>query len=563
MKVLLIYPHFLDQRVIDYDIRAVPIGLYYIGAVLKERGIDVEILNFHEIKGQVEIYEKILQEKQPDIIGFSIFHANRWGGIDMARVAKRLFPDIKVVFGGPGATFLWRHILENYPEVDFVIKGEGEITFLRLIERIEYGKAHGGLGDIKGLAFRCDGNAISTGDQKFIEDIDMLPNPARYFTFEHVVSSRGCPWNCTFCGSPRFWKRRVRFHSPDYFVEQLSLLYEKGVRFFYFSDDTFTLDKIRVIQICKKILELALDIRWVAISRVDYVDENVLYWMRRAGCIQISYGVESGSAEIRNRLNKDIKLQDIKRAFTLTTSYGILARAYFIYGCPGETQQTIQETIDLIDEIKPLSIIFYILDLFPGTRLYEDFVKKTGVSDDIWLNRIEDIMYFEIDHSLTAEDILSFGRRLRSHFYGNLHNYALNVELKDDPGLYSLHADFLSRLAMTFSHGDYSKIDQVLEKDSVAAVLFERALGYHPNHRAYLGLSALKQREGDLKGSIRVALEGLVHFPGSEDLSLCIATSMMNLGRYEDALLYLAPFKDSDRFSGYIDLCRKALGNGL
>ncbi|MGQ9500146.1 MAG: B12-binding domain-containing radical SAM protein [Dissulfurimicrobium sp.] len=127
---------------------------------------------------------------------------------------------------------------------------------------------------------------------------------------------------------------------------------------------------------CKKILARGLDIRWVAISRVNYVDEDALYWLRRAGCIQISYGVESGSNEIRDLLNKNIGLEDIKRAFALTVSYGILARAYFIYGCPGETWQTIQETIELINEIKPLSTIFYILSLFPGTKLYEKFVQK-------------------------------------------------------------------------------------------------------------------------------------------------------------------------------------------
>lgn len=560
MKILLIYPYCLDRRVIDYDIKAVPIGLYYIGALLKEKGMDAEILNWHDMAGSSDAMEDILKKNKPDIIGLSIMHANRWGGIDVARMAKRLDPDVRIIFGGVGATFLWEHILNNFKEVDFVVLGEGEFTFLSLAEKISCKKDQDELYGVKGIAFRKNGTAVKTDEPEFIHDIDSLPNPARYFAFEHVISSRGCPWKCTFCGSPQFWKRRVRFHSPDYFVEQLVLLYEKGRRFFYFSDDTFTVKKERVIDICKKILERGLNITWVAISRVNYVNEEVLYWMRRAGCIQISYGVESGSAKIRDLLNKNIRIEDIKRAFRLTTGYGILARAYFIYGCPGESWRTIQETIDLIREIKPLSVIFYILDLFPGTQLYSEFVKRTGLTDDIWLERIEDIMYFETDTILSDKDILAFGKRLREEFHRNLHHYASSIELKDDPGLYPLHADFLSRLAMTFSHGDYAKIDAVKDKEQTAEALFEMAIGYHPDHRAYMGLSMLRQKRGDMDGSIKAASDGLRYFPDSEDLNICMGISLMNLGRYEEALSHLMPFQNSQKCLGYINLCHKALG---
>jgi len=134
--------------------------------------------------------------------------------------------------------------------------------------------------------------------------------------------------------------------------------------------------------------------------------------MRKAGCTQISYGVESGSERIRQLLNKNIRTDQIKNAFTLTTKYGILARAYFIYGCPGESWETIQETIDLIHEIKPLSIIFYILDIFPGTALYADFLEQSGLTDDMWLKQIEDIMYFETDPDLSQESVLAFGEKI-------------------------------------------------------------------------------------------------------------------------------------------------------
>ena len=191
--------------------------------------------------------------------------------------------------------------------------------------------------------------------------------PSKYFEFQHLISSRGCPSNCTFCGSPKLWGRKVRFHSAEYFVEQLEQLYQKGITEFFVSDDTFTMRQDRVIQICKKIIEKELKITWFALSRVNHVNEEMFYWMRKAGCIQISYGVESGSEKIREVMNKNIKTEDIQRAFALTTRYGIVARAYFIYGSPGENGETIQESIDLIHQIKPLIAIFYPLALFPGT----------------------------------------------------------------------------------------------------------------------------------------------------------------------------------------------------
>lgn len=275
---------------------------------------------------------------------------------------------------------MWHHILKHFNEIDFVVIGEGEFPFLSLVRCIDR-EDYEHLGEIRGIGYRDAGRIVRTEDSGLIEDLDTLPNPAGYFTYQHLSSTRGCPGRCTFCGSRRFWGRKVRFHSPSYFLEELQLLYRKGVSFFCFSDDTFSVDKERVIVICKKIVESNLNIAWAAISRVNYVSEEMLYWMRRAGCIQISYGIESGSERIRRLFRKDIKASQIKKAFALTTKYGILARVYFIYGSPLETW----ETIHLIHEIKPLSVVFYMLDLFPGTALYEDFKEKTASTDDMWL----------------------------------------------------------------------------------------------------------------------------------------------------------------------------------
>jgi len=285
-----------------------------------------------------------------------------------------------------------------------------------------------------------------------------------------------------------------------------------------------------------------------------------LAWMRKAGCIQISFGVESGSPEIRRRLNKKISEQKIREAFRLTQRYGIMARAYFIYGCPGETRETIQETVDLMLEIKPLGAVFYILDLFPGTALYEDFKRRSSVTDDIWLERVEDILYFETDPHLSVDLILEFGRRLRESFYRNLPGFVEALDLIDDREFHPLHADFLSRLALTFDQGDYARIDAIANKPQIAHALYRRALFYHPDARAYLGLGILDQKAGRYVESLHTLEEGLSHFPDDEQLLTCQAVSQMNLGRFQEALASLARGPNHPGAERLAAACRKAMG---
>jgi radical SAM superfamily enzyme YgiQ (UPF0313 family) len=561
MNILLIYPYFLDRRLNAEDIQSPPIGLFHVAAVLKQNHHDVEVLNWHDRTIPPEMIENALREKQPSVLGFSILHANRWGGIEIARMAKRINSQVTVVFGGVGATHLWKHFLQHFPEIDYIVLGEGEHSFLKLVDRLD-GREPGELSAIAGIAFRCDGRPRRTAAAEPIRDLDALPMPAKDFDFAHLALTRGCVSDCRFCGSPRFWGRRVRSHSADYFVEQLETLQRRGRRFFFVSDDTFTLNRRRVIEVCRQIIQRRLGIHWAAISRVDAVDEEVLAWMRRAGCIQISYGVESGSAEIRRRLNKSINARQIREAFALTQRFGIMARAYFIYGCPGETAETIQESIDLMLAIQPLASVFYILDLFPGTALYEDFKRRSQLSDDIWLERAEDIMYFETDPHLSADRILEFGRALRESFYRNLPGFVEALAPVDRREFYPLHADFFSRLAMTFDQGDYAPIDLIPNKPQLAEALYRRALSYHPDARAYLGLGILNQKAGRHSEATDLLATGLSHFPENAQLSACLSVSLMHSGRFQEALALLDRCPERPETAALAKMCRSAIGRG-
>ena len=157
MKIFLVYPYFLDARLSAEDIQTPPMGLYYLGAALKEHGHEVDVLNWHDIQRTPDVIEATLRARKPDVVGFSILHANRWGGIDIARLAKRLNPATTVVFGGVGATHLWEHLLTHFPEIDYIVRGEGEHTFLNLIRCLAAGDL-GAIGTLSGLALRTDGH---------------------------------------------------------------------------------------------------------------------------------------------------------------------------------------------------------------------------------------------------------------------------------------------------------------------------------------------------------------------------------------------------------------------
>ena len=560
MKILLIYPYWLDERKNIEDVVVPPIGIYYVGAVLKENNYDVEILNWHHINMTPEKIPSILREKKPDIIGFSILQANRWGGIEIAQIAKQIDPQVKVVFGGISASFLWNHFLTHFPQIDFVVIGEGEYTFLNLVRCIERGK-DGQIERIRGIAYRKNGKPFKTKPAEPIKNLDDLPIPSTYFEYTHLSLTRGCPGKCNFCGSPKFWGSKIRFHSTDYFVEEIERLYKKGITFFYFSDDTFSINKKRVVDICKKILKKNLRISWVAISRVNDISEDIVAWMRRAGCIQISYGVESGSKQIRETLNKNIETSAIESAFHITAKYGILARAYFIYGCPGENRQTIRATLNLIKSIKPLVVHFFVLSIFPGTMLYTAYKRAFKVTDDIWLNRMEDIKYFEIDSRLSQEMVQSFGETLKHEYHQMLPEIVDAIELIDKKEFYPLHADFCSRLAMTFDHGDYANNDTIPKKDKIAASLYRKALAYHPDSRAYLGLGIYHQKNGDYQASIKILSEGVGYFPGYEQLNLCLGVSYMNLAAYKEALSIFLKFQHSKQAIEFIIQCYRSLND--
>jgi anaerobic magnesium-protoporphyrin IX monomethyl ester cyclase len=568
MKLLFVNPVCLDPRITDADATVVPVGLYYLAAQMLDTGHEAAILNLAQadVKDPETVFAAAVESQHPDIIGFSVTNPTRFSAMSLARTARQIRPQTVIVFGGPAPTFMADYFFSACPELDVIVKGEGEQTCLALAQTLagQTGKNDPNicldLSRIPGLVFRDKNRITDTGPAPLIQDLDRLAHPARYFAFQHLTMSRGCPGACTFCGSPLFWgTRNVRFHSPEWFFEEIRTLAGKGISHFYISDDTFTMDRDRVMDLCRKLIHADLNITWHAISRVDRVDPNLLAMMRKAGCIQISYGVESGSDTIKKRLGKPVPNAVAVQAFRRTAAAGMIPRAYFIYGSPGETKGTIQESIDLLMQLQPLGAVFYMLVTFPGTRLYEQ-AKKTGrINDEIWHKKIEDLPWFEMDDHLDFDQVKQFGDGVRSAFYDHLPEFAATVELMDDPSLYPYHADFLSRLGMTFSHGDYSTDDRIRNPDGTAQTLFERALSCHPDLRAFLGLGMLFLKHKQMDPALQILDRGLTHFPGSKDLVLCKGICLMNQHWFADALVCLSPFESHPDVRHYLAICQKEL----
>ncbi len=398
MNILLAYQSGLPHRDDPY-ISLVPTGLCYLHACLQEAGYNSYLANFSAWSPS-KIKEELLRFK-PDIVGISQWTHNRHISLELADMCRHLLPNSTIVMGGGHATFCYADILTKSSPVDVVVLGEGEATLLELVglasSRTEW---HG----INGLAFRCNDSIIVTAPRKNIDDLDRLPLPARYLDKSvgldlelqpgFIVTTRGCPSTCYFCSSPDFWGRKVRFRSPSAIVEEILYIRKRfGLIYFSIRDDTFTADRARVINFCRLLQESNINILWNCQSRVTSIDEELVTEMKRSGCECIQLGVESGSPSILKQLGKNIVPAQIERACALIREVGINLSVYLISDVPGETENDLQQTIELVRNLHPDDGYVSPLAYYPGTRLYKDAVLSGATTRDIFAIKQESAIY--------------------------------------------------------------------------------------------------------------------------------------------------------------------------
>lgn len=406
MKSLFLSPpglRMMNPTTLEPDMLApktwVPLGIAALTSAMRAAGFEAGMADLHDA-GWEEV-EQLLAESDADVVGVSCFTFGRANAMRTAALARKVLPGATVVAGGAHATFFPEQVLAG-GDVDVVVLGEGEATMVELAAALESGAD---LSSVPGIVYRQGGKNVATAHRPRTENLDVFPVPA-YDTFDlslykspeipdifqtlpgtHVITSRGCPFKCEFCSVNRFFDGSWSFRSSSHVVDELEILAERyGVRHVYFSDDLFSLLPERVIEICKAIIDRRLEIVWMAETRVDCVDGEMLAWMRRAGCYRVYYGVESGSPKILRSINKRFTVDQVAEAFALTHRAGIEPCCFLMVGNPGETPQTIIETVDLVNAIRPATMpTIGITTILPGTSLYERSKRQGLISDDYWL----------------------------------------------------------------------------------------------------------------------------------------------------------------------------------
>jgi anaerobic magnesium-protoporphyrin IX monomethyl ester cyclase len=375
MRVLLINPFYPIS-----ETPSPPLGLAYLAAVLEEAGIEVRVLDLVVSPYSAETLAALLDEFRPGLVGLTAVTMNVASALSVIDDVKRLAPHVFTVIGGPHVTFSAAETLSACPALDAVVIGEGEQTIIELSRVVAAGA---GLESVNGIARRGRNGTRFTPRREFIQEIDTLPMPARrllplgrYRALGMPISmttSRGCPHRCIFCVGRRMVGARLRCHSPARVVDELSYLATLGFHQVNLADDLFTADPRRCNAVCDEILRRGLGIPWTAFARVDTVSYELLAKMKAAGCTAVSFGIESGNAAILKTIKKKITLKQVVAAVEMCSQAGVAPMASFILGLPGETPETLRETIAFGKRLEEKGLVygFHILAPFPGTEVRE------------------------------------------------------------------------------------------------------------------------------------------------------------------------------------------------
>jgi anaerobic magnesium-protoporphyrin IX monomethyl ester cyclase len=370
-------PEGFTPRDLDPDFHQTPYGLFSLGAQALRAGHQAKVFNLSSYPWDATC--DVISKLEADVYGLSCWTANRRGVQLVTDLIRRLHPKAHIVVGGPHATPLAKEVLEHYTSIDTICTGESEHQFLELLDRLERGQPTTG---IAGTLYREDGQIVSGPPRPAIENLDSLASPHDYFNTHIVMTSRGCPWQCTFCGAETTWGRGFRGQSIPYVLDSLEhALQRVPVRMLQIKDDTFTANKRRAMDICKGIRERKLNFLWSCDTRVDVLTEELLKEMRLAGCQRLSLGVESGSPKILKAIDKKITAEKIIGAAQMAKKYGIQVRFYMMLGNRGETRETFYETLEFLERAQPHQYLFSCLSIYPGTVDFHD-AEKAG-----WLDR--------------------------------------------------------------------------------------------------------------------------------------------------------------------------------
>ena len=480
---------------LDADFYQTPYGLFALGAAAIRAGHSVKVINMSAFTWDET--DEVLRTLGADVYGMSCWTANRRGVALCAQALKRHHPDTTVLVGGPHATPFAKEMLAHHADIDLVCKGESDDTLLEILGLLGEGKA---LTGIAGTVYRDpQGVPVEAAERPAVPDLDALACPQHYFDTHILMTSRGCPWACTFCGAETTWGRGFRGNSVDYTLSAIErVLPRLPVKMLQIKDDTFTTNKKRVLELCHKIRERDLKFFWSCDTRVDLLSYELLKEMRLAGCQRLSLGVESGSQRILDAIEKKITVQEIIDSTEIAKSLGIKVRYFMMLGNRGETRESFEETLRFLERARPHEYIFSCLSVYPGTK---DFRKAC----DSWL-----------DPSVFFTERF---QELKTPFDASPEDTALmNAWFQDNSGLRTVQVDgsaeyraILERLGdhhaahMDLGAAYYSEGELDLAEEHV---LRAQALGYPLPGLVWNHLACIAKARGDLDGMMEHFSEG-------------------------------------------------------
>jgi len=406
------------------------LGLLSIGAVLKKAGHQVHLVDGLASQLSPEETAREVLRKSPQVVAITAYSLSVFNAAEIARRVKEASDRVLTVIGGPHLTAIPEETMARFESFDVGVIGEGEVSIAEVVEAADVAE----LRSIKGLIVRDGERLHLTGSRPLIADLDSVPFPAwellegfprryplkriryRQYPVGDMCTSRGCPCACTFCDKAVFGSC-FRTFSASYVIEAIDRLRELfGVREIMFKDDMIMLKRERLIEICERLLERYWGLTWTCMGRADCVDPELLKLMRKSGCWQISYGIESGNQALLDAVHKSLSLEQTEHALEITREAGISPRAFFILGLPFETEQTIRRTIDFAKRAPLDDINVGLLTPFPGTRMYAE-ADAHGTFERDWrkMNKFRAVF---VPFGLTRETLERYLKRFYFEFYG-------------------------------------------------------------------------------------------------------------------------------------------------
>lgn len=385
------------------------LGILYIAAVLEQEGVDIRVVPGDVLGLTIADLEKQILDFKPHIVGITVTTENRFDAFELARSSKRVYPQALTVIGGPHCTHTADDTLKHLSYVDVVVRNEGEETMSELVKAVEAG---GDLSKVTGISYHdAEGNTVHNPTRIYIKDLNELPYPARHlvplekYNFQmdvprfgklpaaSVITSRGCPFSCTFCATPGNWGRKVRAHTPEYVLDEIQFCMDKfGAKAIWFYDDIFNFNPKRVNEICDMILKRKMDFKWFCEIRVDVMTKPLLAKMAEAGLFHLGFGVEAGSERVRKQIiDKKLDLDQARNVVNWSNELGVVPNPFFIFSHPTETWKEAQETIAIMEEFKDKSEqSIAIMHVYPGTPL-EKTAREMGLlpPDFTWTRKYD------------------------------------------------------------------------------------------------------------------------------------------------------------------------------